>query len=248
MIKSKGFKMVNKTESKKPSPPQHIWPLLDFKKRGNRKKFPDTNSLCCFFSLFSHLTTCFILSLFFRFRLQHQNSEHPEPWSDPAIQVLLSLLTCPLQQRQWDQLLVILVCPRGDSCRGPPSAWHTHSLPPVKNPPPRPNWPPPRPHAFADLFPSPHKSVVPLRTCMQALVQPGVGPEAVEHHPANWRAAPCRPCHQGPDPSVVPGYPECVSDPRDGGGEWLQEAHWPRAACGRSVLPRATSPGGCWLL
>lgn len=83
---------------------------------------------------------------------------------------------------------------------------------------------------------------------MSALVQSGVGPEAVGHRPANGRAASCRPCHPGPDPPAVPGHPECVSDPGDGDCEWLQEAHRPGAACRGSVLPGATSPGGRRLL
>lgn len=189
-----------------------------------------------------------LVLLLFRFRLQHTDSQHPQSWSNPAIQVLLSLLTCPLQQRPWDQLLFLLLSPRRDRRRGPLSTWHSHTLPPVKKPPPRAHWPPPRPHPSADPLPPPHQSAVPLRTGVPPLVQPGVGPEAVEHHPANGRAASRRPCHQGPHPPAVPGHPERVSDAGDGDGEWLQKAHRPRAARVGSVLPRATSPGGRWLL
>lgn len=204
---------------------------------------------CFFLFTFFHicLQICLVLILF-RYRLQYKDSEYPQPWSDPAVKVLLSFITRPLQQRPWDQLLVFLLCPTWDCRSGSLSGQHSHSLPTVKNAPPRPHQHPPRPHPIADLLPSPHKSTVPLCSRMPPVVQPCMGSKTVERHSANGRAAPCRPCHQGPDTPAVPGHPKCVSDPGDGGGEWLQEAHWPGAACSGSMLPGTTSPGGCWLL
>lgn len=191
---------------------------------------------------------CFFLLFLFRFRFQHKNTEHPEPGIDSAFQVLLPLLTCSLQQRPRDQLLVLVFCPGWDGRCDPPSARPSHSLQTVENPPLRPHRSPPWPHPPADLLPPFDQPAVPLRTRLPPLVQPGLGPQAVEHYPANRRAASCRPCHQGPHPPAVPRHPEHLSDPGDGGGQWLQEAHWPGSARGGPVLPRATPPGGCRLL
>lgn len=83
---------------------------------------------------------------------------------------------------------------------------------------------------------------------MSAVVQPGVGSEAVGHRAPDGGAAARRPSHPGADPPAVPGHPERVPHPGDGDGERLQEAHRPRAARGGSVLPGATPPGGRRLL
>lgn len=83
---------------------------------------------------------------------------------------------------------------------------------------------------------------------LPALVQPGVGPEVVEHHPTHRRAASRRPRHQSPDPSAVSRHPQRVSDVGDGDHQWLQEANRPGPAHPGPVLPGAAAPGGCWLL
>lgn len=83
---------------------------------------------------------------------------------------------------------------------------------------------------------------------MPPLVQPGVGPPAVEQRAANGRAAARGPRHPGPDAPTVPGHAKRVSDAGDGDGERLQEAHRSRAARAGPVLPRAAPPRGRRLL